>query len=133
MQKIKEINEIIIRNAMEHISSGRYSIEHVNCFSKAIDNMLDICKLEGYEKSSYHYDTSDMNDNIIHMGKHFINYWVYKKEYQKTGSAVDKEKCLDELTSVMGSMKTMLEDMKLSSDEKEMIGKHLKEMYEIYK
>lgn len=149
MHKVIERSEKLIDEALRGLEKG-YNALDLDVLGKAVDIMKDAKTIEAMEgeyqvdikdgkmyaeKKHDDIDGTEIDDNIMMMNKHFRKYCEYKKEFQKNNNEMDKTKAMRELESFLKSMKSILEELKTSSDfqaERETIKNHLREMFNMY-
>lgn len=133
MQKARELNSMYFNQAIKGLEKG-YNAEDFKVMSMALDNMLDIAKLDNYKEEADIYGT-EIDNNIRDMNKYFSMYVSQKKDYQIAPTDINKGKCIQSLDKFLYSMMKIMEELKTSSDfqqEREMIKGKLREMFSLY-
>ena len=133
MQKARELNSEFFNQALKGLEKG-YNAEDFKVMSQALDNMLDIQKLQRNSKEEDVYGT-EIDNNIRDMSKYFSMYISQKKDYQIAPTDVNKGKCIESLDKFLYAMMKIMEELKTSSDfqaERDMIRNKLREMFSLY-
>lgn len=130
MKKAKELNSKFFNQALKGLEKG-YNAEDFRVMSQALDNMIDIAKIDKYE-NVMEIDGTEIDNNIRDMNKYFAMYVSQKKDYQIASTDINKGKCIDSLDKFLYAMMKIIEELKTSSDfqqERDMVKTKLREMF----